>query len=388
MAARRDKRHANGREDRRTTFGIAAPPPADDRVEVMSVSARAHPEPHSESPDPDTPVKGDDVFLTPRVLDERAFQKFAEQLRSLIADAESASTRLEQAAAQNNTDRDEAARSSQQLQERLRLSARMLKAVQVQSEAIEKTAANAEQLERRLQQLNEQVGQCSADHQQRADEAASGIEQRIDAHADEVLVRLRQASDNAERLLQELDQRMGELMPRAERLCQLVETAEVNIAALAHRSADNARKAQQVGQMLADQAEQCRRQLGGIDQHFDRLEELNRILSRAEVLQQRWSATLEHLGQSTVPPAHTADSTHSEVKADPASIGQVVEELRRTVGEDMAQLTSVVHDIAARVDRLQALRSGPRPQPAPEQPADPIDTPRIETRSTDQHHST
>jgi len=394
----------------------------------MSVSARAHLE-SAEEPQsqPITPRSGEsssadhgqDPFLTPRVLDERAFREFTGQLRAMLNDAESVAGQLAEAAEQHQSDCAEATQRSRQLQDRLRLSARMLKAIQVQSESLEQSTQRAEQLEQRLNQLNDEYEQRIATlderlaelDQRRAEldrhqrQAAEQAEQRFESHAEQVMERVRRTTEHAEGILHEIDERVSETLPHAERLCHMVETAEVNIAALSHRSADNTSKAQHVSEQLEDRARQCAETLADADRRFDRLEQLSGILSRAELLHQRWLSAVEHMERSVTSagpdggdapqqpatgedvgeaepasaPAQLVDGT-TEVKASNVSVDAIVAELRNSIGQDMARLSQVVYDIATRVDRLQAQRAG--------QEAEPSGHARPDVQTVQQHDQT
>jgi predicted nucleic acid-binding Zn-ribbon protein len=134
-----------------------------------------------------------EIVITPRALDQASYDDLSVSLRALIDRAVAVTGELR--AAMNEVDglRDETGQAAVALQERLRVSVRMLKAFQVQIEHIESVLA---------------------------DQAA--------------------ASRRTEQTLAELDRRIAQAEDRAEAVTRLVESAEVNIAVLAHKTARNA----------------------------------------------------------------------------------------------------------------------------------------------------
>ncbi len=124
-----------------------------------------------------------EIVITPRVLDQAAYDDLAAMLQALIGEAGAAAGTLRQGLG-------ESSKASASLQERLKVSVRMLKALQLQLDGAR-------------------------------------------AHADE-LARQRRRVEQA---VEEAEDRLGALLDRAEALSRLVESAEVNIAVAAHRAA-------------------------------------------------------------------------------------------------------------------------------------------------------
>jgi chromosome segregation ATPase len=145
-----------------------------------------------------------DVLITPRVLDQAAFDSLSESLRSLIRDAIASGSELRGALDELTGARDEATKSSRFLQDRLKVSVRMLKAFQSQ-----------------IEQIQSQIETLDNDRR------------------------------SGQQLLAEIEQRVDSVRDRTEALTQLVESAEVNIAVLAHRSAQAATKAELTAAELA-----------------------------------------------------------------------------------------------------------------------------------------
>lgn len=134
-----------------------------------------------------------DVLITPRVLDQASFDDLAASLRALIGQANDSASALREVLGELSGARTEATRSSAFLQERLKVGAGMVKAFQTQIDRVEAMLTS--------------LGR-----------------QRLEA----------------ERTLDEIEERIEFAHRRAEALTQLVESAEVNIAVTAHRSAQMA----------------------------------------------------------------------------------------------------------------------------------------------------
>jgi ABC-type transporter Mla subunit MlaD len=153
------------------------------------------------------PTPGD-VVITPRVLDQASFDDLAASLQDLIRHAHAAGDELRGVLDELAESRAETGRSSSFLQERLRVSVHMLTAFQTQIEQVES-----------------------------------------------LLDTLRRRQQDAERAMAEIDERIDLAGQRTETLARLVESAEVNITVLAHKSAKAAGRAEarasELAQLLA-----------------------------------------------------------------------------------------------------------------------------------------
>jgi chromosome segregation ATPase len=203
---------------------------------------------------------GRDPFLTPRVLDQSAFDELAATLRALVAEARAAAADLRGGLDDSRGTDGRAKGAVAQLGERLHVGARMLKAFQVQIDRVEAAigtlkdhrgavdAATAD-LGRRLADLEAQFGASAA-------KAADAAIERIERHARERLAQVPTAED-LERTVRDLsrtavaeieshaqghreraeamEKRAAELEARLGDLAQAVETAEVSSAAATSR---------------------------------------------------------------------------------------------------------------------------------------------------------
>jgi ABC-type transporter Mla subunit MlaD len=145
-----------------------------------------------------------DVVITPRVLDQASFDDLAASLQVLIKQAHAAGGELRGVLGELAEARAETATSSGFLQERLGVSVRMLKAFQTQIE-----------------------------------------------HVDSLLETLRARQQDVQHAMADIDERIDLARDRADALARLVESAEVNIAVLAHKTARAASRAEVKAEELA-----------------------------------------------------------------------------------------------------------------------------------------
>lgn len=295
-----------------------------------------------------------DVFLTPRVLDQKAFDELAGVLRGLIGEAEQAADRLDErleAARQNAA---APAAASAQLQERLRLGARMLKAFQTQIDRAEAAVGTLDDqhkrsetgeagLERRLAELEERATETIAEAQRRLDAVGDETVRRaetlcaerpdghistdeaqrtIDEALQDALRRIEAHIDQRQATFEAVGQRLDQLRRRADELAEVVEetkrrtdTASASADQSAERMEARSREAGEIARQceeakgtldaallhaaaqideLTERGERLvastRRQLGEADTAMQRI---GRSIGRAKAVQERLSPTNE-----------------------------------------------------------------------------------------------
>jgi chromosome segregation ATPase len=178
-------------------------------------------------------------MITPRVLDQSSYDDLAASLQSLIGDANTSAGELRRVLGELAGARAETAKSSGFLQERLKVSVRMLDAFQTQIE-----------------------------------------------HVGSLVEALRRQQQDAKRAMAEVDERIGLAGERTDALTRLVESAEVNIAVLAHKSAKAAGRAEARAAELA--------------QLLERADMLQRPETRSEEIRETMGGTHSEPSESCV----------------------------------------------------------------------------------------
>jgi chromosome segregation ATPase len=221
---------------------------------------------------PLTRKPSESTLITPRVLDQEAFDQLASTLRSLLDEAGNAVDRLESRIEAAERREDAPSSAAAQLQERLRLSAQMLKAFQSQIDRVQTVIT--EIVERRLGLDDTAVALVRTIDSRRAgavteievtaaaavesfekrwsDDAAgqarlAAFETQLESRAEAVITRFqsRIETHESERLarMEDASERLAGLEQRVAAMEQTVETAEVTVAALGHRVGEAGRLA-------------------------------------------------------------------------------------------------------------------------------------------------
>lgn len=385
------------------------------RPRVVSVSPddaqRADPAPRPGA----AGAEGHDAFLTPRVLDQRAFDELAGMLRSLIDEAREAAERLE--AAQGPAS--EPAQASARLQERLRLGARMLKAFQSQIdrgeaavEALDDHRRQAEaaqaEVNRRLEDLQARAVEATARFQQKLDdaveEAVGSAEARL-AEGRDRLVNLeeieRTITERTQGALQQIEahiaqrqatfeavgQRLDQLRRRADALAGALEEAELKAAAVTESAGESEEKVRARSEEARRIARQCEDAKAMLDEALSgaegQMQELSgrgerlvasirQQLGQAEEAERRigehteaataaaqklapameLAAEIEQLLKRLEPWSRLLLKTERGADGMPRPVASMIEGLRTGIGQDMARISATMRELAQRVDDI------------------------------------
>ena len=139
MAARRSEKIFKNNKNKPKDTPRKVEPTAPTK-KVLSVSPKQEiPESESDRSSLRNAVNDHQVFISPRVVDQQVFDELAGSLRTLIDEGAGTSTRLEKLIEQSRDSDQWVGKASEHLQERLRLSARMLKAFQSQIARVEES---------------------------------------------------------------------------------------------------------------------------------------------------------------------------------------------------------------------------------------------------------
>lgn len=371
-------------------------PAADPSQRVMSVSARAANIVSERTHVMTATAEGaENMLLSPRVIDQNAFDDLAGTLRNLIDNAENVGRGLEQCVKHAGGVKQEQDKSAEQLQERLRLSARMLKAFQSQIVRTESAIAELTSREEHFFSVEQQ-----------AEHAVESMKKRIDGVIDTVMDRFQQQLEERitaalERMDREIDARVNRLQiitdevdalaPALDRLNEVAEHAEVSVVSKAYRAAelvvDLVDRGRAIEELIARSKSASTRLEDELLVSALQIDELNEqsglIGDRLEAACQRGESTHEVLSQQ-IEAAHIASRELSidvqacealetlleelkpwqgltldrDVEADdgevklPEPAARLVDELRRRLDRDLEDFSSVLAQVAEQFQRF------------------------------------
>jgi len=256
------------------------------------------------------------VFLTPRVLDQRSFDELSGRLGALIDDAGKAAETLTSRLAEAQMTQTEPNQASAQLQERLRLGARMLKAFQTQIDRVEAVIGRLDERRRDAEDaeatLDEQwkafqthVDQSRRQAEADMDRAAKETQERLEAHVADFISRLPDPSD--------FQRRIDELVDSAKQRTE----------------------------------EHVSRSLEGVDEGARRLEELELRLEQLRRAQDGAEAERQTLQNMLAETTANVQAKSAEAK-----------EIMRQSGEAKAMLAEALLDAAEQIDQLGGRSEG------------------------------
>lgn len=366
-----------------------------------------------------SPMPSHDIVLTPRVLDQRAFDELSTTLQQLISQSQELSVELSRHIEAASALDAQATRASTRLQDRLHLSARMLKALQVQIDKLQsmqdewaaRTSAAEAAHQNQVAALNEhrialaaqldalatQLGDAMRTREQEAaqamDEQAAGLTRRVGA---------------AESKVTDLD-------ATASRLTDLVVQAEKSITSVAYRAAQSAQRAEHVvedAKRTLRQCEEARQHLGKdlmeaeerLTASARRADELTaqveQAVARCEAAEKQFSRIAEAAGpffdqldrleravtdiNALMPQLAPWEPLLLQSRTDPASLPAplraLVDLVRAGMRGEMRDLAGSMRELAARMETMSAGTFAP----AEEAPAHNVESAHSEGESVEE----
>ena len=179
-------------------------------------------------------IDRDDVLLTPRVLDQNAFDQLSQTLRALIDQASGAAEQLRDEFDQASEAKGQASNASEGLHERLRVSARMLKAFQSQIDLVQERITQLTTARKEAQAASDNLNGLAEKFESRVTDAAAIFEDQIDEtlqsrlkRFDKQLTEREQATADMSDRITRAEARVNELVTQTERRVEsVVERAE------------------------------------------------------------------------------------------------------------------------------------------------------------------
>jgi len=330
-----------------------------------------------------------DIMITPRVLDQTAFNELTGQLRALIDHAHDATGMLREALEHAQSDQSRAARAADNLQDRLRLSARMLKAFQLQIGRIESALEGFESYEKRCKQAIDNLNEQADAVEQRLRSNIQLYEQRIERRVEKAVEAFqhRVAAQVAE--VDQIETQLQNMHERSESLQQMLESAEVNVTVLTYKSARIAEQARTTGeetQQIIKQCDDARRALG--ENLLDASDRIDQLDERASALQSSLSKRVEtcrdaerafddaceRLEHTATRSTTQADQSRAQLESLlerlepwraalcdqrvqnlPERLGEAVKDIREDFGADVSTICAALREMAGRLERVNTL---------------------------------
>ncbi|RMH27110.1 MAG: hypothetical protein D6692_08245 [Planctomycetota bacterium] len=325
-------------------------------------------------PHADLPT-AEEMFLSPRVLDAGAFARYAEVLKSLIADARQGARDLQDFAADADAMTAKCEKAGESLRARLDAGTRIIKLIDERAERAERiieTARDALPSENAIRDALEplvkgsieraesRVGAITLEAERRARQAAAEIEQKLAAmteRASEQAARLERAGNAIEQRLTDLEARLDQLAERAELISTEHEVRVTNAAQIALNDLEPAlRRAAEASGQIDDALARAWR-------HAD--EKAGKIAERIAPLQHACDAVLERLGLSLDdqdPSSSVLTKLEDLVERSERSLAgadrviRQVDDLKSQAEDVRSQFGSWLLEAAAQLDILEARR--------------------------------
>lgn len=317
----------------------------------------------------------EEMFLSPRVLDAGAFARYAELLKSLIAEARQGARSLQDFTLDADQMKAVCEKTGEQLRVRLEAGARVVRLIDERADRAEKLIATVREelptpervramaepgVRAAVEAAESRVAAAALEAERRARAAASEIEQKLaamSARAEDQAARLERAGEMIERRLEELQSRLDGMIERAEshaagferRTQEAIESADTRLAPVLDRVSDAAAS---IDETLASAWRRAEERAGQISQ-------------RLSPLQESCDAVLARLGLDPADPNPAGSvldrldglvaRSERSVRDAERVIGQV-EHLRGQADQTRSDFGAWLLEAAAQVDLLEARR--------------------------------
>lgn len=302
----------------------------------------AHPETMVEPRPSDSTPSAEEMFLSPRVLDAGAFARYADTLKSLIADARQGARDLQDFAADADEMTIKCDKTAELIKSRVEAGARVIKLVDERADRAERLMQAAREslpdidaLRRDTEQAT-QTALAAADT--RADAIARGVVAKSDIAVSDATRRIEQAAATIESRLEAVANRASE---QADRLENASTAIDARLAAIEERLASVTERTQQAAERTQTDLEPV---LARAEQATATIEA---TLAAAKETTQQHAQTLVSKIQEQIEPAQRAcDAVLERLSMDPNDADPVASVLTR-----LEQLVSRSEDSLARADR-------------------------------------
>lgn len=261
---------------------------------VVSVSA-AHLAQRQES----SSMPSTEIFLTPRVVNQATFDELAGEFRALIEAAGRTLGELRQILGQAGAVDGQINSASNQLQERLRLGARMLKAFQTQIDRVDLNLQGMEQRRAQAEEAEQRLNDRAAAAEQRVSDAMRRFEASMHTAAEAAIASFERQLRESHPRFADVEVKLSESAARAEAVAKMVEKAETTVSALSFNASQLVLKADAVVKDATGVIEQCEhsRQVLG-EALLDAAENVDSVDKQAQQIVESIGGKLRELHQA------------------------------------------------------------------------------------------
>lgn len=325
-------------------------------------------------PKPEVP-NAEEMFLSPRVLDAGAFARYADMLKSMIADARQGARDLQDFSADADQMKATCEKTGEQLRTRIEAGARVVKLIDERSDRAEKLIDTVRRelpdadrvramiepaVKAALDSAQQRAAEITLDAERRARATATEIEQKINAMG----ARAAEQAARLERVGEAIEQRLAGL---ENRLAVLAEQAGQSAASFEQRTHAAAAHAQE---QLTPALDRARDAAGTLEDAVARAaghadEHAARIAERLAPLRDACETVLDRLGldrNDPDPAGSVLGKLENLVRRSEATLADTdavlgrVEHLRGQAESIQSNFGQWLLDAADQVDRLEARR--------------------------------
>lgn len=315
-----------------------------------------------------------------------------EALRVLIEQANAATLGLGQLLTQEQDCQDRSAKSSMHLQERLRLSARMLQAFQSQIGRVESAMAVLTSHDQRIKAADDQIEKKVAGLDAQMDSALARFEDRLKAAEKSALERFELQLAQRQEMLISIQARLEAFDPRIDSLGNTLEQVQASVTILDStnmQSVEQARAAAAEMNQIAHRCEAVGRTLS--TEVSGANEEMNRAVTRREEIrrsvqeslylsaaaEQSLREQLKELQEASANARvaiHSADALREMLprlkpwealllgpdansRTLPEPLARIADDVQRRINQEMGWLSTTMREVAQRIEQFGAINS-------------------------------
>lgn len=273
----------------------------------------ASPETMVEHRPSDTMPSAEEMFLSPRVLDAGAFARYADTLKSLIADARQGARDLQDFAADADEMTIKCDKTAELIKSRVEAGARVVKLIDERADRAERLMHAARESLPNAEQLTSQAKQAAesalSGAESRADAIARGVEAKADTAVSDATRRLEQAASKIEARLEAIASRASE---QADRLEQASAALDERIASIEARLASVTERTEQAAQRTQTELEPV---LARADEAVTRI---NSVISTAQQSAEiEATRVAQHIREQIEPAQRACDAVLERLSIDP-----------------------------------------------------------------------